>query len=232
MFKFFKNKANIILISIIAIMCLGIGSYLYSADGPFADYLKGNSLSYGKIQLKGIGQMNMRIGYISATELRMDAPGRGALCADIAGVDDLGATEGYVQSDAAADFTRFTVQIPELWIQWGAAGVGTNPGDLIPYFDLLEIVTGATIDVRVFKYDATTGSTAVIITDTITLTNGQARGWNTLDTLSSGIGSVATLGPGDTLYFELTGNGANDDFNLYGFRWVYAIGMQKTEAHS
>ena len=221
MFKLFKSKINIFLISIIAIMCFGVGSYVYGV-GPFADYLKGNTLSYGKIQARGVGERFMRICYVSATEMRMDAPGTGALCADIAGVDDLGATEGYVQSDAAADYTRFTVQIPENWCDWGAAG------DLIPYFDLLEIVTGATIDVRVFKYDAATASTTVIITDTITLLNGAARAFVTLDTLSTGIGADADIGPGDSLYFELTGNGANDDFNLYGFKWVYSIGLQAT----
>ena len=222
MSKIFKSKISIFLISIIAIMCVGIGTYVYGV-GPFADYLKGNTLSYGKIQARGVGERFMRIGYISATELRMDAPGRGALCVSLGGVDDLGATEGYILSDAAADFTRFTVQIPENWISWAEAG------DLIPYFDLEDLVAGdSTIDVRVFKYDAASASTAVIITDTIVLTAASARAWATLVALPSGIGADTDLAPGDSLYFELTGVTDNDDFNLYGFKWVYSIGLQAT----
>jgi hypothetical protein len=160
--------------------------------------------------------------YISATEIRATAPGFGMLCVGLAGVDDLLSTEGYIDLSDGTDYVRTGFQIPADFIDAG------NAQDLQIEFDLHE-QAGEDVDleVRIFEY----ANTTPIITDTITITNGAGRAWSTLDTLSSGIGADSDISADDTLYIEITQEGADnaEDVYIYGFRVTYETGIENTQ---
>jgi len=161
------------------------------------------------------------ISYLSATETRVGGYGAGNLCVGLAGVDELGSTEGYVTLAEAADFLRFTVQVPSTFVDGGSAA------DLILSFDLHEQdAAEGNYDVRVFEY----GNTTPIITDTVVVANGAGRAWNGLVTLSTGIGADADIDADDILLVEFTINTDNDDVNVYGARLQYKVGLQATQS--
>lgn len=217
MFRIFEKKSMVALIAFFCAVLMAGGIAL--GVGAFEKYFPGNVLFGGKIQIAhGYGQQDMKFSYVSATEIRVGSPATALLCVGLnGGAEEIGTTEGYVTVGDGADFFRFMVQVPETLILWGDAG------DLIPYFDTVETAAGATIDVRIFEY----GNTTAIITDTIVLTDGAARAWNTLNTLSSGIGADADIAAGEFLIFELTPNANTDDFNIYGFRWQFSKGLER-----
>lgn len=215
MFKKLFSKIGLICI---LILFLGIGTLFISDIGAQVwQRLPGNSLVQGKLGVPGYGQETMRISYGTVvTEIRIDAPGSPLVCVDIAGTPEIGTTEGFVNVDVAADFLRFTVQLPDTWID---NGVATN---MEFEFDILGIGGGdETIDVRFFEY----GNTTAIITDTITAP--VPRAWTNLNTLSTGIGAEADLGPGDVLLIEMTANGGTDDFRIWGVRMKFATGLER-----
>jgi hypothetical protein len=159
--------------------------------------------------------------YISATEIRATAPGFGMLCVGLAGVDDLLSTEGYIDLSDGTDYVRFGFQIPSDFIDAG------NAQDLQIEFDMHE-QAGEDVDleVRIFEY----GNTTPIITDTIVITNGAGRAWNALQSLSTGIGADSDISADDTLYIEITQEGADhaEDVYIYGFRVTYETGIENT----
>ena len=217
MFKKFFSKISLIFICIL-ILFFGIGTLFIPDVGAQAwQLLPGNSLVQGKLGVPGYGQETMRISYGNAvTEMRIDAPGSPLVCVAIAGTQEIGTTEGFINVDAAADFLRFTVQLPDTWID---NGVATN---MEFEFDILGTGVGTeTIDVRFFEY----GNTTAIITDTIT--GPAARAWTNLDTLSTGIGADADLGPGDVLLIEMTAVAGTDDFRIWGVRMKFATGLER-----
>jgi hypothetical protein len=159
------------------------------------------------------------ISYVSATEIRCGGSGTANICAGLtAGADETGAVEGYVTVDDAADFLRFTIQLPYTWVDTGVAT------DLVMTFDILEVAAEeCNIDVRVFE-DA---NTTPVFSDTIVVANGAGRAWCPLVTLATGIGACATtLDPGDHLIVEVTGAADADDFKIYGCRLKYRVGLQ------
>jgi len=179
---------------------------------------RGNTLiKEGCLRVEGVGIKTATIGYVDATHITIGAPGGPLPCVGLAaGAAETGATEGFIYSDDGTDFTRFTWQMPDNWIDTD------TDGELSFQFDMLERRAGAgiNVDVRVFEY----GNTTPIYTDTLTIADGTARGWVTWDTNT--FGSDTDVGPGDTFVFEITGQDDNMDFNLYGVRCLYRLGIE------
>jgi hypothetical protein len=160
------------------------------------------------------------ISYISATEIRV-TNGSGNLCVGLAaGADEIGSTEGYTQIDDAADFCRFSFPLPVDFVDTG------TQADLIIQFDIDEqAAEECNIDVRLFEY----GNTTAILTDTIVIANGAGRGWQSLVTNAAGIGNDADIDGDDVLMVEITSTADADDFNLYGCRLTYRVGVEATQ---
>jgi len=179
---------------------------------------RGNTLiKEGCLRVEGVGIETATIGYVSATAITIGSPGGPLACVGLAaGAAEIGTTEGFIYSDDGADFTRFTWQLPDDWIDTDTAG------ELTFQFDVLERRAGAgiQIDIRFFEY----GNTTPIYTDTLTIADGTARGWVAMDTDT--LGSDADVGPGDTFIIEITGQDDNMDFNLYGVRCHYRMGIE------
>jgi hypothetical protein len=161
------------------------------------------------------------ISYVGATQCRVGAPGSDNVCVGLtAGADEIGSTEGYAEVDDANDFLRFTIQLPDTFVDTGTAA------DLILAFDVNEAAAeDCNIDVRIFEY----GNTTPIITDTIIIADGAGRGFVGLTTLSTGIGADADISGDDSLLVELTCNADTDDFLIYGARLTYRVGIQSTQ---
>jgi hypothetical protein len=160
------------------------------------------------------------ISYISATEIRV-TNGSGNLCVGLAaGADEIGSTEGYTQIDDAADFCRFSFPLPIDFVDTG------TQADLIIQFDIAEqAAEECNIDVRLFEY----GNTTAILTDTIAIADGAGRGWQSLVTNATGIGNDADIDGDDVLMVEITSTADADDFNLYGCRLTYRVGVEATQ---
>ena len=218
MFKKIFSKIGLVCM---LILFLAIGTLFTSDIGAQVwQRLPGNSLVQGKLGVQGYGQETMRISFGSAaTEMRIDAPGSPLVCVDLTGQQQTTAaggvlTEGFVDLNAVADFLRFTVQLPDTWIDNGDAW------DMEFEFDVDRTGAGAgTIDVRIFEY----GNVTRIIADTVTAP--ATRAWTDLNTLATGIG--ANLDPGDVLLFELTQNGATDNFRIWGVRMKFVPGLER-----
>lgn len=162
------------------------------------------------------------LSYVSATEIRAGEPGFPALGVGLAGVDEIGTTEGYINLGEGADFVRFGLQLPDDFIDAG------NAGDLLLEFDLHEQAgEECNLEVRIFEY----GNTTAIITDTIVIADAASRAWSGLVTLSSGIGADADITAEDVLLIELTQEGADDleDVYVYGARLTYLTGIENTQ---
>jgi len=160
------------------------------------------------------------ISYMSATEPRVTGWGASQLSVGLAGVDEIGATEGYVTLGEAADYLLFTMRVPSTFVDVGAAT------DLVIQFDMLEVAAEeVNVDVRIFEY----GNTTPIVTDTVVVANGAARAWNGLVTLSTGIGAVANIDADDILLIEVTATADADDVNIYGARLKYRTGLEATQ---
>jgi len=209
------------------ILFLAIGTFFISDIGAqvYEKFFRGNVLIGGKLHVVGCGRETMRISHVSGVLVGIGIPGNTLTCVGLtAGVGETGAVEGFTIVDDAADFLRIEVQLPDDWVD---NGVATN---MEFEFDILEIgAAQCDIDVRFFEY----GNTTPILTDTIAITNGTARGWVNLVTNSTGIGADADLDAGDTLVIEITANTNADDFRIYGIRMKYAVGLEMavTEAN-
>lgn len=183
----------------------------------YPNLLRGNVLvKDGYIRVEGVGIQTAHIGYVGATEITIGAPGAPLVCVDLAGVAEAGSTEGYASLDAEGDVLRFTWQLPETFIDTSVAG------ELTFEFDIKEeAAEECNIDVRIFEY----GDTTSIYTDTLTIADGTARAWVSLDTDT--LGSDADVGPGDTFVVEVTATAGADNFYIYGVRCKYRVGLQK-----
>jgi len=166
---------------------------------------------------------NISAGPATATEVRVSG-GQGLLCVGLtAGAAETGSTEGYVGIDDAADFLRFEIQVPDYFVDTGVQG------DVIVQFDIDEqAAEECNIDVRIFEYDDATNTTA-ILTDTIVADNDGTRAWKSLVSNAAGIGNESDLSAEDTLIFEITSATDADDFNLYGMRILWRVGIQATQ---
>lgn len=166
-------------------------------------------------------------GPTAATEIEV-VGGTGLTCVGLAaGVAEIGSTEGYVEYDDAADFIRYAITLPDDFVDTGLQA------DLIITWDIHEQHAGGgdtnvDIDVNIYEYDGSANTTA-LVTDTIDVADTVGRALNGLVTLSGGIGDDAELQAGDVLIFELTGTADTDDFNLYGMKLSYRVGIQATE---
>jgi hypothetical protein len=162
-------------------------------------------------------------GVVSASEIFVGG-GTGVTCVGLgAGAAEVGSTEGYVQSDTDTDYIRYWVSLPGDFVDAGAVT------DLVLSWDIDEQAAAAgTIDVLIYEYDGNANTTA-IVTDTIEFANDGTRQMLTLNTLSTGIGAAAELGNGDALLIVLSQDHTDDDFNLYGMKMVYRVGLQATE---
>jgi len=137
-----------------------------------------------------------------------------------AGVAEIFATEGYTMIDTETDFLFITMPIPSTFVDAGAVG------DLILAFDIEEQTDEeCNIDIRVFEY----GNTTPIVTDTLAIGNGDARQWELLVTLATGIGADADIGADDILMIEITSTAGGDDFDIYGIRLEYRVGIEATQ---
>lgn len=164
------------------------------------------------------------IGYLSATVARVGGGAEPLLCAGLAGVDEIGSTQGYVTLSEDADFLRFRFALPETFIDTGTTT------DLVIQFYVDEQMTidAVTYDVAIYEFGATTP----IITDQITMTYGQATGWIDLVTLSTGIGADTDIDADDILIITLSPESnpvAPHNANIYGCRIKYATGIEATE---
>jgi hypothetical protein len=170
---------------------------------------------------------NISAGYTSATQCIV-CPGQGLTCVDLgAGAAETGSTEGFCQVDDAADFLRFMISLPDDFVDTG------TQADLVLQFDIHEQHAGGgdatcNIDLSIYEYDGDANVNA-IISDTMAIADAQARQLESLVTNSTGIGNEADLDAGDILIIELTGNADTDDFNIYGMKMSYRVGLQATE---
>ncbi len=137
------------------------------------------------------------------------------------GAASVGSTEGYVSIGDAADYCRFAIPLPPLWLDNG------QTGSLVLQFNVHEQTNEeCNMDVRLFEY----GNTTAILTDTLAVPDTTARGWASLVTNSTGIGQDTDLTGDDTyLIVELTSTADTDDFYLYGVRWNYDVGVVNTQ---
>ena len=176
----------------------------------------------GTFEHKGIFY-NFGAGIVSASEMIVE-PGQGLLCAGLgAGAAEIGSTEGFLQSDDLADFIRFMITMPDDWVDTG------TQADVILTFDIDEqAAEQVDIDFRMFEYDGAANTTP-IITDTIVAADDGVRAFKALVTNSAGIGNEADLKPGSVYIIELTGVADGDDYNIYGMKMVYRVGLQPSE---
>lgn len=159
-------------------------------------------------------------GTVAATEV-MVIGGAPLICTSLeAGVSEAGATEGYVGVGDDEDVLIFGFTLPADFIDTG------TQADLILEFDIDEqAAEEVNIDIRIFEYDDT-GNAVAIITDTVVAANDATRAWKSLVTNSAGIGNEADLNGEESLIIEITANADADDFNIYGIRLLYRVGVQ------
>ncbi len=164
--------------------------------------------------------MRISAGVVTASEIMIDAPGAPYICTGLeAGIAETGAAEGKVTCADDADTILFSIQLPELMYDTDTIT------DLVLEFDIQEVDAGGTVDVLVYQY----GDTSAEITDTITIANAAARAWVGLTTLSSGIGGVGTIDQGDVFLVSLSPGDATSDFDLWGVRLTYRVGIDNTD---
>jgi len=192
---------------------ISTGAITVTTTNPGVDFVTNTSKTH-KFAYGGIG-------YVSATVISTTGICRASGVAQVglaAGGTESFATEGYTMSDTETDFIRFSISIPPLFVANGAAT------DLVLYFDIEEqAAEECNIDVRIFQY----GDTSAEVTDTLTVADSAARGWVTLDTLSTGIGAL--FDADDVLMVEVTSTAGGDDFDLYGVRLKYNVGIECTQ---
>ncbi len=162
-------------------------------------------------------------GFSTATECIVGG-GTGLTCSGLnTGADEIGSTEGFVQVDDETDTTVFSFPLPDDFVDTG------TQADLIITFDIAEQAgEECNIDVLFYEYDGAANTTA-IITDTIVIADSAGRGLKPLVTNAAGIGNEADLNGGDHIIVHITSTAAADDFNLYGFKLSYRVGLQPTE---
>ncbi len=163
-------------------------------------------------------------GVTSATEVIVGG-GTGLTCVGLAaGVDEIGSTEGYASVDTETDYVRFSIPLPDDFVDTGTAE------DLIINFDLHE--TGASVEInivaQIYEYDGTANVVAVV-DDTLIIDSDAARTMETFEVLTTGIGAVANLHQGDHLIFVLSSVAGEDDFNIYGVEMIYRCGLAATQ---
>ena len=235
MFKKLFSKAGLFLCIFLAIALIIGTFFVFKSDlkaitVPFSKLLAGNILVKGKIHMTDFpggtftGIETMRISLHTAqasAELRIDSPGSPLFSVGLGGVVEIGTTTGYVEVADAGDIIRYSVQLPEAWLDLG------NTQDMLFRFYIHEQGAGqCVIDVNIYEFNNTTA----IITDTIVINDGAAAAWVNLIVLATGIGATTGLDPGDTLVFVLTPHDGGDDFRLYGTRMLYRMGLETTGA--
>ena len=151
-------------------------------------------------------------------------PGQGLLCVGLsAGAAEIGATEGFLESDDQADRIRFMFTMPDDWVDTG------TQADVILTFDIDEqAAEEVNINFNLYEYDGAANTTA-IITDTLAVANDGARGLKSLVTNSAGIGNEADLKPGSVYIVVLDSVADADDYNIYGMKMLYRVGLQPSE---
>ena len=230
MFKKLFSKAGLLCIFLAIALIIGtffvFKSDLKAITVPFAHYFAGNSLFKGKIHMTDFpdgtfaGREVMKIGLGNAvSEIRIDSPGSPLVSNALTGVQEIGATTGYVEVDDAADVIRYSVQLPEAWLDLA------NAEDMVFEFYIDEQGAGqCIIDVVIYEFNNTTA----ILADTLSIADGATAGWVSLVTNPTGIGADADLDPADVLVFVITPDAAGDDFRLYGTRMTYRMGLETT----
>ena len=161
-----------------------------------------------------------QFAYVSATEISVAGWGTDVVCEGLpagTAIDTDGAgtlTLGVVKSEAAADFIRWSCQVPTTFVDTGTAT------DLILEIEANETVSGATVACDVYAY----GGTTPIVEGNFSLTEADGKIWYTLN-----LGADADIDADDILIIELVQAGADDDFDLYGYRLKYRVGIEATE---
>ena len=155
------------------------------------------------------------IGYLSATEFQTAAPFSAFTSTGIEGGGQgvIGSADAYLGIGDAADELNLGFTIPETSL------VG-DAGYVLIEFDFSEqAAEECNVDVVIYEY----GNNVPIVTDTLTVANGAARAWVTLDVLATGIGALVSAG--QFYVMEITAVADTDDFNLYGVRVTYDVGF-------
>ena len=164
--------------------------------------------------------MRISAGVVTASEIMIDAPGAPYICTGLeAGISEAGTTEGKATCNDDADIILFSIQLPELMYDTDTIE------DLVLEFDIDEVDIGGTVDVDVFQY----GDLTAEISDVITIANASGRSWKGLTTLSSGIGAVANIDQGDVFLVRLSPADGTSDFDIWGVRLTYRVGIQNTD---
>ena len=161
----------------------------------------------------------------AATEIRVGG-GTGLLCVGLeAGAAEIGTTEGYASVGDDEDFLRFSIALPDDFVDTGTAA------DLLIEFDVVETAAEiCNIGVRIFEYDGFTANTTAIIDDALAVADdGTRTAMKKLVTGVAGVGNAAELQAGDVLIFELTSVADADDFDIYGIKLSYRVGLTATE---
>jgi hypothetical protein len=162
------------------------------------------------------------LGYVSATAVEV-LGGTGLTCVGIeaGGAGEIGSTEGYLGVGDAADFLRFAIPVPELWADAGDTLSLQLQADLHE-----QAAEECNIDIRLFEY----GNTTAFFTDTYTVADGASRAWVSMDTQANGFGDDADLTVDDNIIVvEITATADADDFNIYGVRWKYRVGVSASQ---
>ncbi|KKL69137.1 hypothetical protein LCGC14_2117980, partial [marine sediment metagenome] len=164
--------------------------------------------------------MRISAGVVAASEIMIDAPGAPYICTGLeAGISEAGTTEGKATCNDDADIILFSIQLPELMYDTDTIE------DLVLEFDIDEVDIGGTVDVDVFQY----GDLSAEISDVITIANASGRSWKGLTTLSSGIGAVANIDQGDVFLVRLSPANGTSDFDIWGVRLTYRVGIDNTD---
>jgi len=212
-------------------------SLILASDGTAADALQVTAGTGGIVMTTGLATgilintatyehkikyFPISQGVVAASEVIVGG-GCGLVCTSLdAGVNEAGATEGYAAVGDDEDVLIFSIPLPDDFVDTG------TQADLIIEFDISEqAAEECNIDIRIFEYDAVANATA-IITDTVVAANDATRAWKGLVTNSAGIGNEADLDSGDHLIIEITATADADDFNIYGIRLTYRVGLQAT----
>lgn len=209
------------------------GGILLNADGGTNGDIELNAASEMTLTTAGVAilpvtatfehkyqYIALSAGTVTATEV-MVIGGSPLICTSLeAGVSEAGATEGYVGVGDDEDVLIFGFTLPADFIDTG------TQADLVLQFDIDEqAAEEVNIDIRIFEYDDAANATA-ILTDTVVAANDGTRAWKSLVTNSTGIGNEADLNGEESLIIEITANADADDFNIYGIRLLYRVGIQ------
>jgi hypothetical protein len=222
-----KARISILLLLLVGLI---VCSFVPTAQAR-VDTILWNTILKGQLTSAGATPYKYHYFPISAGDTQTFEIGGGAdplksLGLGLEGEGETGANTGYVRLTEDADILRFRFHMPETFVDTG------TQQDLLLEFYLDEQVTidAATFDINVYEFNNTTP----IITDELTIKNGDTAAWTGLVTNSAGIGNETDLDADDILVITVspvtrTPYADGHYTNIYGCRIRYRPGIETTE---